>query len=1208
MSRVSFQPGRFDQISSYDAPGALFSQIMNGQFSSETALNDFFDPSKLSPLERDTITARLKQSSGDNRIVNTLIDTALNPWVWMFALTTPAATEALAGGARSIFTSSSKYLATVKDHAGVLQALGFTPPLQTLNGTAAPAAAAQAQSAYRGFIRETASQYEEAKLRFLQLNDLPHLNPNEVGNSVKKAKADYAQRLLKLSLEGWDQERRTTIGNVKVKYFTPGLDGKMQEITQNQWLKTDKSMRAVAGDVAMTKAVVPIQIENGALEQAIQDVPGLGDLRDAIRGTLQSQGRKLYGKLDGGKWVVDEVKLGQAFDLMGNPLFNGQAAKNSAGGLDFIHKLMGPEMAMLMEEGALSKDQWVGMMKHVANNFIEDGAAYFPRNVTQTIMPNGEVMSFENFIGNKQGRAFRMPSSSVLRTRADELLHPDDLKWVADTFNGHLSEDFLGKPGELGRIQKVEKMMRMAADEGRNVTVQRMNVAEGLAKHFQSTAETYAYGMTPLNDETTVAMQEMLRQRKAAGATHVQQGSEEFRRNASNPNAKAVPIDTDMTTVGPDEAPWGGFNLADAMYQSHALMPGSYQRDTLMHLVIPASTGRSTTNHVLAKASMIASKDAAGAFADSMLGKGIERLGGTGQRVIQGMREYAEREVGNEVGSGVGRGLTKLLYMSHLGANLSSAVLNGMQPWLYGANWLGVDNVIKGYGKAFNELGSYMKDRISTYGHRMITPEEQSALARKHFKWADLDGEDFLGITRGAEETIDALSARAAPGRASRVGDAFFETIMAPFQKVEWLNRSVIAHATEEFHTARGTAMGVVKNDVRRMNAATQFGMDFLNTPPMFQTDNPGLAKLGGLGTVPFMRQFTHYPIRALTTLLDAAPEMGGSMRKFGVTGFKTTHPVGIIAHDMMRGMAISALGFEMGKNLLHADLSRGLFAQSAFQWPQQFIDDKGDGGIIPAPPILDVAKTFGKFLETGDLEFLKQTLPRFIPGGIALSKAVGVAPELPTWAGVLTGQKTYADWAHPTPEGNVGVYKSDGSLIDFQPVSSLLAKGVGADLGAGGETGKIDKMLASNSDEIKDYRTRYMGKLLNGDSMGAESIARDMENRFGFPLTVTKSQLMAAQKLRMTPKSERIAQRIPEAGRKQYLDMLATQPSRFNVSADILRNNMSSKARDPSRMGGKPLDPAIVEQLQRTIKSLHPLPTQPKSDSPFGTFGDFSQ
>lgn len=1176
MSQVPFQPSPFQPIVSYEAPGVLFSQLLEGEATLRGGLATLFDSSRLSPVERDTIAARIKKASGDNSIVGALTDIALNPFVWLFAVTSPVGATALKEGG-SIFLTAAKHSAWIRENAPVLHQLGGATAMQTLRGTPMTAVASQAATGYARFLQETVSEYGPELADVLKRHGLPSLDYRRLKNSAQRVRAEHISRTLEASLSGLDRTRTTRHVSLRTEFFEVAGDGTRNPISFEKWRELSPFQRHQQITLNVTAETSPALVAE-SLDLPLQEMGAL-PLRDKIRAALDKDLRLRFGKDGLDHFEVDEAKVVQQWRATRNPIFNGAAAKDeAAAGLDLAHKLLGPELSEMVREGVISSEDYVALIKGTFEQGV-GSSHYFPRNTTVTVLADGSIADPEHLIANRQGAAFRTPGSSIPRVQVSENYHPDELEWLRGNFRG--------TPALDDAITKARQRLADNAERGRATVFQRMGGVESLEKHFRNSAEAYAWHLQSPNDEVKA----VLRQSLKVDPTPLP-GHEQFDANALNPLQQRAPINSHLDDVPLEQQPGAGFNLADATYQSFALSPSRHVRDTILHVVIPGATGRSLVRHTAMRAVAISTRQQIGEFADSRLGRLIEKQGKWGEEFIHELRHRSLLEVQPGDAPSSVRYLSHLLYASHLGLNMSSVIMNATQPWLWGASFLGVGNVARGYGKALEEMGSYFNARAAQ-GFARISETDRAALVRKHFKWSDVDGEDFLGIAHSIEENLDPVtfSAKVRGALPSR-SDRLFNFLLRPFEKTEWLNRSVMAHATEAAHRAVGIRdLGLLKSDVRQAVAETQFGSTSLNTPMGFLTDRPSLTAFGRAPTVPLARQFLTFPIRSLTTLIEVAPRIGRGERVLGVTGSRINHPVLVAGHDVLRGMAISAVGYELGKNLLGADISRGLFAASVGQLPAQVLLDR-HGGTMPVPPILDISAGFGQFFTTGDLDVLRDTVPRVIPGGLALSRALGVAPRLPEWASALVGQKTYANWGRLTADGKVAIFKSDGSLIDYQHPGRLILRAMGADLGRFQTDAALDKFLLDNRDEMLRYRSQYIRALTNGDTFKAKSVAAEYEKRMGLPLTVTKDQIRAAQRLAEVPRTERILDRLPQESRPHYQAIVAQQPSRFDVPREALTQFGTSRQRDPYRsQPAVRLHPAAIAELRRQQEALRPLP-----------------
>ena len=77
----------WEPITLYDAPGVLLKQMMDGETSLGRAYRTIMNSSSLSPKERDSFATKIKKDHGGNSLLDTTIDLALNPWVWLLIAT-----------------------------------------------------------------------------------------------------------------------------------------------------------------------------------------------------------------------------------------------------------------------------------------------------------------------------------------------------------------------------------------------------------------------------------------------------------------------------------------------------------------------------------------------------------------------------------------------------------------------------------------------------------------------------------------------------------------------------------------------------------------------------------------------------------------------------------------------------------------------------------------------------------------------------------------------------------------------------------------------------------------------------------------------------------------------------------------------------------------------------------------------------------------
>jgi hypothetical protein len=360
--------------------------------------------------------------------------------------------------------------------------------------------------------------------------------------------------------------------------------------------------------------------------------------------------------------------------------------------------------------------------------------------------------------------------------------------------------------------------------------------------------------------------------------------------------------------------------------------------------------------------------------------------------------------------------------------------------------------------------------------------------------------------------------------------------------------------------------------DVDDFVGSTQFGGNMLNTPMAFQ----GVSPFGRALNNPLMRQFLSFPVRSLTSFTHEAGRLGGRGK------------LGGMGQDFVRGMGISAIFYEAGKNTFGLDLSSGLYGASLTQLAggERFFQSGNE--YVPIPPVVDIPVNIVRgTLDPGQRELLQQNLPRLVPGGVAISRALGMAPNAPeTFLFGLPGslQKTYIDPNRRTEDGRIPVFKADGTLVDYQTPGMIFARQLGVDLGQFKQTSDFDGFLLKNREQIVQYRQRAIQALLANEIPKMERVRAEFKRRYGMDLTISKEQLDEAMKNRLVSRTERILDRMPPDQRPMYQEMAATRASEMGleeeavVGADTARQRMQSRRIDPM--------PLSLEQQQAAASS----------------------
>ena len=410
---------------------------------------------------------------------------------------------------------------------------------------------------------------------------------------------------------------------------------------------------------------------------------------------------------------------------------------------------------------------------------------------------------------------------------------------------------------------------------------------------------------------------------------------------------------------------------------------------------------------------------------------------------------------------------------------------------------------------------------------------------------------------------------------------------MKGFHLSEISNRNIMGHMADIAMEKSGRAYSA--SEARRIRQTlvqrTQYGASATNTPQ---------ALLSGPLSSPLAKMFLTYPMRSLNMVFSTLPDMANP-DSYGKGLFVT----------MARGLGASAMVYQIGKGLVGADLSRGLYVDSATSLVggDRLMDPNKEW--LPLPPAVSVPVDFIRGIASEDQRLLADSVSRVIPGGVALSRLVGVLPEMGGPNPVAAVQKTYVNWNQRTPDGRVALYKGDGTLVSFESPAALVFKGLGLDFGAAGANGELDNYLNKQRDEIVKYRQRMISQVLANDMRGAEGTAQEFGKRFkgpnGQPLKLSFNQAQVRQfvRAREASRTERLLDRLPPETRPIYQQMVASTPGvGMSVTPQQLLGARTSSTRErPDTMN---LDPRVIEEIRRRT-SVGPAAQQ--EDSTFGSF-----
>lgn len=554
--------------------------------------------------------------------------------------------------------------------------------------------------------------------------------------------------------------------------------------------------------------------------------------------------------------------------------------------------------------------------------------------------------------------------------------------------------------------------------------------------------------------------------------------------------------------------PAGGFSLSDLIETNmQALEEQSgadgYVARTMRQHVLPSVFGYRTVEDGASRAMSEWTKGTVLKIANSDFFKAVEAQGGIAERFVRGMRRYGSSAPRDA--SGFGSDIARIFYGSTIGLNLNTALTNLLQP-LHNLHQLGFKNTAKAYAQSIEQMYAYGKARAQL--GRGASPQQiEDAMDRTMSR--TLAGGVKVKM-RDIADISTAWDAVEKPGFGAQISNTrggVFEAVMKPFQVTEMVNRlatgNAVLNAAEDGWKMAGRSSKLdpfrAIQEARSAVETMQFGSSPLNRPLMFYTDylrNPAI------------RQFLQFPVRSAVNIVTMPGLVGGTRK---VAGMEVSSPFGVFATDTLRMLGVSAIAYEVGKNMFGADLSRGL----AVGFVPDIDVEKDDALMLPVPPFADAMYSgVRSVLAGGDKEILSDVVPLIVPGGVAISRALGGLPKSETLQ-ALGMQKRYAAWDQADAEGNVPVFDQNSRLLGMYSGPDIVLRSMGTDMGRFQNQGEVTQFLLKNRDQMRDLRRQWIASVLNNNMQQAGKIKANYERQFGMPLTVTQQQMKEAVRVR---------------------------------------------------------------------------------------------
>ena len=1160
----------FDPVAIYDAPTVAFTQLLDDELTWRSFKQTFLDSSALSPMERDTLTDRLKEEYGGSALADTVIDLATNPFVWMTFVTSPAAGKALSSTGR-IFTGS-KFGEYVIGNKNVLKTFGLLNAHQMGQGTALPTVLTsstnritelveQEQVPLLSVMKSLQSRVAEkfglkTPLASLKPDRAPEVYANVGGETMSLP--EYLKRsqiYMHAVMDGMGKKVVRKTSNMGMAHNAVTAGGKKIPVTRSQAGEIHAALRdfdeGVINEDQFLQAMpstlsgqVPVRISQAnrvtnEVEQKVRqnldpdglmsswlEEEGFVPLMSMTRGVMQQRYADLFLNKAGG---FDDKKMLRLYSSLKKSVQVTQAQDVPFLANEYFGHMnneIAEEVMKRLKNGSLDLAEFKRLSRDQRS--LDDLDNYMPRNVWSNLSADGSRQRVDRIPDSRKKDNF---ASGRVRNRSvtDGIYDPKDLQVIANLYKSRgLDNDALDRFMDSNN-KLLQKSFRANPEDG-IVQVSNLDFDHSVNKYLKQTRNDVTFYADEVPGDVRLALADFPIQK-----------------------AKDAPRDVaSRQMLGGDTR----FDVYQTLKRELELAGDKPTGTYIQNVLIPRIKGDMKVNdlmgyHVMLSAQKVASGLVNGSFMKTVGGKNQES-----NRFVGALKSFANRDLTEFDGGEFGRGATTALYASHLGFNPASAILNLFQPLLFAQNWMGAGNMAKGYGQAFKQYFNYIDDRLKL-GVRGAA-EDIDELRRKHFRLSNVNDEDLLNIRASSYELLDQVAF-------STVGDkntsplkfALTELPLKMFQHTEIFNR--VATGEAAFAAARGAgrlrgikptvSRGLTNyefegaaddifrssDSIKSMVQNTQFGSDIVNSPALFQK---------GVLSLPWARQFLTFPMRTFTSWTDTAPMVNQGRRTWGLTGYETQGKFSSMMHDLVRMMGTSAIVYEVGKNALGLDFSKGLagstLMESSIVGPMLMADRGTLGYKLPIPPILDIAYEATQALAEEDKSVLGAVLPRVVPGGIALQRALNLAPRLGEATGPIGGmQKQFTNFDQMDAEGNVPTYREDGTVLQYEPAVKRILSSIGLGPYMNKDNQELHKFMVSNREQFNGMKADYINAMLNNNQQRANVVAQQFEKKFGLPLSVTQQQIDRAIQVREVPLRERMFERINPQVREQYQPIL---------------------------------------------------------------------
>lgn len=1110
-------------------------------------------PSQMLPEDRASFADRVKGHFPDMPVIGALTEVALNPWVWLAAVTSvPFKMPQI----NQVWNPATRYLPMVRKMGPFLENIGFLTAQQELWGS--------------DMIRSL-RKVEEGMDNFISLS-----------NDVMVARNDALRRL------GLKQFADDPVLNAAMQAKLHGLDRVRTEVR----FKFSGKMRTPE----LVEKELEAILDGKKLDRYLREK----GVDDVVRQTQQAYERMwetLFttgGKIDSDK--VIRVQRGMTVDLDGRKIGTTRGTP--------MEKLFGHDVMEALAEGALGEDtfrSWVEMSMQRKNFYapINHNRVY-----QKSVSGTGAYKRLSDTEVNQVYGTFRERppivkrfGSSLERTKISNLYDPGDLGLLEQFGNRNFAgalDDSLHYRDEVAASTAPDDLFGLPS----------LNYERGLEKYVRTGSRTYGLHVLEPDDFVLQGQREAReRIRQAVKEGRIKAPEATYDRPFSGPG-RSVMADA---TRGMDE-PKGGFSMYDVVRASYQTVTDPRTKEHLRMGYLPVVLGEKSLRNGLFTTAYVNSKHFLRGVLETDAVKSSMGRGAT-KDLYGKLKQWAA--VTPDDPMLIDREVASFFYSSTLGANIASVAINLTQPLITLPRIMESQHVLAGYKGAFADLGAYLKNRGEHFGKYGFTrrglllgPEhrgEKADLIRRSFRFAD-DAE----IGPSVHETIDRIGGpllrHARVGPLGKLNDVE-EFTLKLFEKGEFFNRSVAAHATVSAAKAQGLKdPKAISEAVRMVSEQTQFGAGPLNTPYVFLSPHTQVGFLAN----PAFRQFLTFTTRMTTGLVEGAKIGGGGLRETLDT--RSAGKALLTLRDSMRALAVSAILYETGKEMLGIDLTPGTIIGAT----GGLYRESGALAPLPAPPAVTLPLSIGEYLLTGEKEALKYTLPTLIPGGVPLAKALGALPALPG-GNALGLQRTFVDYSQRTQDGRYPVFTPEGRIISYETLPAILAKGAGLDMGAFRDEGEMIAYLTRIREDSIEFRRRYLQAAAKNNMKEMEQIRKEYKRKYGMELQVNEQQIQGFQRTMEASRLERTLENLPRELRSRMVPAVAQEfAGRLGMTPEQFQEGLTISQRNDARARNLPMDRGTEARVRESLERMNQqvqAATQRRSDAferydPFTPFG----